>query len=79
MKQRTEILHVGAEVRISEVGHYNVWYPHRSDSIFLEEEVEVQEYSLLKHHRSETWKPMLFPEEIARKYGSPINVLWVRK
>mgnify|MGYP001201728050 CR=1 FL=1 len=68
----------GSEVRISESGYYGFWYPHK-EALLLEEEIEVEAVSNRKFVQTDEFVPYFVPESLAKKYGSPINVLWFRK
>jgi len=68
----------GSEVRISESGYYGFWYPHK-EPLKIEEEVEVTAVSNRKFVQTDDFCPYQVSPEIAKKYGSPVNVLWFRK
>ena len=64
----------GIKVRPSEVGHYNFWYPHEknegiSSSSFV--------FETMSWWGSDNWKPIKVSPELAKKYSSPIRVIWI--
>ena len=67
----------GTKIKISQSGYYNFWYPsHEQDfDIFLEGDVSA----VLIDWRGggDKWEPYRITAETARKYGSPIKVIWI--
>ena len=79
MSDKITIL-AGTEVRTSEVGYYEYWYPSKTSHI-LEEDMTVRRASTseVKHTTTGDWMPVVVSNYVARTYGSPIRILWVRK
>lgn len=78
MTSTKKVITEGTELRIAESGYYGFWYPH-ADPLTLEENIEVESIVNRKFVQSDEFIPCLVSAEVARKYGSPINVLWFRK
>ena len=74
------IIFAGTEVRTSEAGYYEYWYPSKVSHI-LEEDLMARRASTseVKHTTTGEWMPVVVSDYVARTYGSPIRVLWVRK
>lgn len=77
---RTKVsIRQGARYAISQIGYYNFWYPSDSEAEqgFLEEKIDGE--ILTWQCGGKNWTPVLVTEEVARKYKSPIKVLWIDK
>ena len=66
----------GVEVKPSQIGYYNYWYPSEDKEFLISESVEGQ---FLGWRGSDTWAAIKVKQEIAKKYESPIQVLWIKK
>lgn len=66
----------GVEVKPSQVGYYNYWYPSEEELFFTTESVEGE---LLTWRGSDKWAAVKVEKEVATKYQSPIQVLWIKK
>ena len=80
MKEPDCTLPVGTEIRTSEIGYYDYWYPAKECSI-LEEEIEAREAtnSELRYSTGTDWTPFVISQEAASTLGSPIAIVWVKK
>ena len=69
----------GTKIKISQIGYYNYWYPsHDQDfDIFLEEDISAVKVDW--RGGGDKWEPYRVTAETARKYGSPIKVIWITK
>ena len=76
---KIETIEKGTEIKRSQVGYYNYWYPsHDQDyEIFLEEDTSA--ISINWQGGGERWEPYRVTADTAKKYGSPIRVIWVSK
>ena len=75
------IVPIGTEIRASEIGYYDYWYPAKQGHT-LQEEIEYsKEASIneLKFSTGQDWTPLIVSSEIAEAFGSPIRVLWIKK
>ena len=80
MTTKNIVLPVGTEVRASEIGYYEFWYPSKI-SHFLSEEIHAEMAPPNGARLSTTgeWMPVVVSVSTAKNYGSPIRVLWVRE
>ena len=69
-------LPMGTEIRPSEVGYYDFWYPSPLGIILLEEVEAVPAAG--RFSRVTGMTPYVVKPAVASKYGSPINVIWVK-
>lgn len=67
----------GTRYTISEVGYYNYWYPSEDNRGFLSETVSGLNLQWLGG--GELWQAYQVTSDVAKKYGSPIRVLWFAK
>ena len=70
------VIPAGSEVRPSQIGYYNFWYPHMEDEY---EAVESFVAFPLGWTGSNEWDAVLVTAEQANTYKSPIKVVWVKK
>lgn len=68
---------MGTRYTVSEVGYYNYWYPSDENRGFLPEAVSA--LNLQWMGGGETWDAYQVTKDVAKKYGSPIRVLWFAK
>lgn len=71
---------IGTEIKVSEIGYYDYWYPS-SHSHILCEEIEAEKATGLdgKFPRILDWEPLVVTQEVAENYGSPVRIVWVEK
>ena len=71
---------IGTEIRVSEIGYYDYWYPSKH-SFFLCEEIEVEKAtgSDGKFSSALDWEPLVVAQEVAENYGSPVRIMWIKK
>ena len=80
MTTKNIVLPVGTEVRASEIGYYDFWYPAKITHILCEEiHAEIASPSESKLSQSGDWTPVVVSAYHAKSYGSPIRILWIRK
>ena len=66
----------GVEVKPSQVGYYNYWYPSEEEMFLTTESVEGE---FLFWRGSDKWAAVKVKKEVATKYQSPIQVLWIKR
>ena len=74
------IVPAGTEIRKSEIGYYDFWYPSKSGEV-LEEDLQARHVTTsdIKCTLQGRWTPLVVSAYDANFYGSPIRVLWIRK
>ena len=67
---------VGAQIKPSQIGHYNFWYPHEN-----QEYISVSSFMCeqMLWRGSDEWEAVLVSPTEAKAYQSPIRVVWVKK
>jgi hypothetical protein len=77
----TSTLPIGTEIRTSEIGYYDFWYPSAKAGPILKEAIKVREAtnSELRHSTGTDWTPFVVSLEVASTLGLPIAIVWVRK
>ena len=79
MTTKNIVLPVGTEVKASEIGYYDFWYPAKLTHILCEEiHAETVSLSEGKLSQSGGWTPVMVSVYHAKSYGSPIRILWIR-
>ena len=74
------IIPAGTEVRASEIGYYEFWYPSKTGQLLTED--TPAEIATASSHRCSTtgdWMPVIVSKYVASNYGSPVKILWIRK
>ena len=81
MKELDCILPIGTEIRTSEIGYYDYWYPSPNTGTILREEIAAREASNseLRHSTGTDWTPFVISQEVANTLDLPIAIVWVRK
>ena len=66
----------GTRYAVSEIGYYNYWYPSDSRGLLTE---PVSALDLRWRGGGNDWVAYQVTMDVAKKYGSPIKVLWFAK